>query len=360
MSIRRSLALVGAAALTSSLVLAGAQGAMAVGVSPSPSASAPQADKAADAKLDVSLDGVPGSFVAGGKSRMFTYVVENKTKHDFVLFPLLKFKSRAGELQPTDLKVEYQLPGEDWRTAVVAPDSSGAKKDSVLFLLGGLDGDGNPQADALLGLNRGKTLKIDIRTSFTEDAPLGKAGVVAADFSAQLDDESHLPVGNGKMSLDSGARFVIKAQGDGDGGGGKPSPTPTRTGKPTPTPSHTGTPTPSGTTTPSQTATPTPSQSATQTPSAPATTPAPAASTTGDAGGPIDFPVEPPVITPPKLPADAVTKAKSKADASDKALAQTGGGDNTTAIAATGAAVLAAGAGTLVFLRRRKASGQQG
>ncbi|WP_031067229.1 LAETG motif-containing sortase-dependent surface protein [Streptomyces sp. NRRL WC-3742] len=363
MSIRRSLALVGAAALTSSLVLAGAQGAVAVGATASPSAAAPQADKSAASKLNLSLDGVPGSFIAGGKGRMFTYEVENKTKHDFVLYPLLKFKSRAGELHPTDLKVEYQLPGEDWRTAVVAPDASGSKKDAVLILLGGLDDSGNPQPDALLGLNRGKTLKIDIRATFTEDAPLGKAGVVPAAYSAQLDDDTHLPVDNGNLSCEGGSRFVIKAQGDG-GGGGKPSPTPTHSGKPSPTPSQTGTPTPSGTTTPTETVTPTPTQSATKTPTTPATTPAttpsPAASTTGDAGGPIDFPVEPPVITPPKLPADAVTKAKSKADAGDKALAQTGGGDNTTVIAAAGAAVLAAGAGTLVVLRRRKASGQQG
>ncbi|MFJ9693163.1 LPXTG cell wall anchor domain-containing protein [Kitasatospora sp. NPDC101183] len=359
MSIRRSFALAGAVALASSLVLAGAQGAMAVGTTSSPSAAAPQTDKSAAAKLDVSLDGVPGSFIAGGGGRMFTYVVSNKSAHDFVLFPLLKFKSRAGELQPTDLKVEYQLPGEDWRTAVVAPDKSGAKKDSVLFLLGGLGTDGNPLPDALLGLNRGRTLKIDIRTTFTEDAPLGKAGVVPVSYSAQLDDETHMPIDNGDMTFEGGSRFVIKAQGG--GGGGKPSPTPTHSGKPSPTPSQTGSPKPTGsaTSTPTETASPTPTQSASQTPTSPATTPAPGASTTGDAGGPIDFPVEPPVITPPKLPADAVAKAKSKADNSDKALAQTGGGDNTTAIAAAGGAVLLAGAGTLVVLRRRKAA-QQG
>ncbi|MGA5816929.1 LPXTG cell wall anchor domain-containing protein [Kitasatospora sp. NPDC094028] len=372
MSIRRSLALAGAAALASSLVLAGAQGAMAVGATSSPTTAAPQADTSSAAKLDLSVDGVPGSFIAGGGGRMFTFEAENNTKHDFVLYPMLKFKSRAGELLPKDLKVEYQLPNEDWRTAVVAPDASGEKKDSVLILLGTLGDDGNPVPGDLLAVNHGKTLKIDVKVSFGSDAPLGKAGVVPVAFSAQLDDDSHLPVDNGHLSCDGGSRFVIKAQ----GGGGKPTPTPTRTGKPTPTPSQTGTPTPTMTATPTQTptatATPTPTATATSTPSqtptatatpttpgtptGPATTPA--ASTSGDAGGPIDFPVEPPVITPPKLPADAVTKAKAKADTNDKALAQTGGGDDTTAIAATGAAVLAAGAGTLVLLRRRKAGRQ--
>ncbi|KJS55165.1 hypothetical protein VM98_14740 [Streptomyces rubellomurinus subsp. indigoferus] len=370
MSIRRSLALAGASVLASSLVLAGAQGAMAVGATSSPTTAAPQPDKASNAKLDLSVDGVPGSFIAGGGGRMFTYEAQNNTKHDFVLLPLLKFKSRAGELLPKDIKVQYQLPDEDWRTAVVAPDQSGVKKDSVLILLGALGTDGNPVADDLLAVNSGRTLKIDVKVSFGDDAPLGKAGVVPVAYSAQLADDTHLPVDTGHLSCEGGSRFVIKAE----GGGGKPTPTPTRTGKPTPTPTTTGTPTQTptatATPTPTATATATPTQTPTQTPTAtatpttsatpttPATTPAPVTSTSGDAGGPIDFPVETPVITPPKLPADAVAKAKTKADNRDKALAQTGGGDHTTAIAATGAAVLVAGAGTLVVLRRRKA-GQQ-
>ncbi|WP_369183849.1 LAETG motif-containing sortase-dependent surface protein [Streptomyces sp. Y1] len=57
-----------------------------------------------------------------------------------------------------------------------------------------------------------------------------------------------------------------------------------------------------------------------------------------------------------KPSADTVAKAKSKAASRGGAnLAETGGGSNTTAIALTGGAVLAVGAGTLVFLRRRKA-----
>lgn len=52
---------------------------------------------------------------------------------------------------------------------------------------------------------------------------------------------------------------------------------------------------------------------------------------------------------------DAVSKAKSKAGSRGGNLAETGGGSNTMPIALTGAAVVALGAGTLVFLRRRKA-----
>ncbi|MGW3075139.1 LPXTG cell wall anchor domain-containing protein [Kitasatospora sp. NPDC001132] len=383
MSIRRSLALAGAAALASSLVLAGAQGAMAVGTPGTPSAVASQADKASHASLDLSLNNVPGTFIAGGDAREFTFKVDNRTKHDFVFIPLLKFKSKAGSLQAKDLKVQYRLPGGEWQTAVVAPDKSGEKKnDSVLMMLGTLDADGNPVGDDLLGVNRGKNVPIKVRASFADGSPLGRAGVVPVVFAAQLDDSSHQPVDNGHLSCDGGVGFVIKAP------GGKPTPTPTssHTGKPSPTPTQTGKPSPTASSSPSATATTTPTEKptekptetptgkptetptekpteqpttpATGTPSGSATAPAPAEST-GDTAGPIDFPVEPPVITPPPLTPAVVDKAKAAADGADKALAQTGGGDNTTVIAATGGAVLVAGIGTLVVLRRRK-SAQQG
>lgn len=382
MSIRRTLALAGAVALTSSLVLAGAQGAMAVGATGTPSAVAQQADKASHASLDLSLNGVPGTFIAGGDAREFTFKIDNRTKHDFVFIPLLKFKNKAGSLQAKDLKVQYRLPGGEWQTAVVAPDKSGEKNSSVLMMLGTLDADGNPVADDLLGVNRGKNVPIKVRASFTDGAPLGRAGVVPVVFAAQLDDSSHQPVDNGHLSCDGGVGFVIKAQ------GGKPTPTPTssQTGKPSPTPTQTGKPSPTASSSPSATATATPTEKPTETPtgkptgtptgtptekptekpttpatgepSGSATAPAPAESS-GDAAGPIDFPVEPPVITPPPLTPAAVDKAKAAADGNDKALAQTGADDNTTAIAATGGAVLVAGIGTLVVLRRRK-SAQQG
>ncbi|MFD5463016.1 LPXTG cell wall anchor domain-containing protein [Kitasatospora sp. NPDC127059] len=376
MFIRRSLALAGVAALTSSLVLTGAQGAMAVGSTGAPSAASPsavaQAEQAKHQSLDLSVRGVPDTFVAGGDARVFSYRIQNSTKNDFVAFPLLKFKNKAGTLKAKDLKVEYQLPaglpgGGTWRTGSIAPGGGDGDDSAVLMLLGGVN-DGGPADDALLYLAPGKRIDIDVRVSFTKDTPLGKAGVVPVVFSANADDESD----NGHFSCDGikGAGFTIKA-----GGGGKPSPTPTptKTGKPSPT--ATASPTPTSTATGSPTTAPTtpapttpapttpapgtasPSASPTDSGSGAATAPAPSGSST-DVQQPIDFPVDVPKVTPPKITPAGVTKAKTAADSADKTLATTGGGDDTTAIAAAGGAVLVAGVGTLVVLRRRK-SGQQ-
>ncbi|MFD7448233.1 LPXTG cell wall anchor domain-containing protein [Kitasatospora sp. NPDC059827] len=373
MSIRRSLALAGVAALTSSLVLTGAQGAMAVGSTGTPSAAA-QAAQANHQNLDLSVRGVPDTFVAGGDARVFSYRIQNSAKNDFVAFPLLKFKNKAGSLKAKDLKVEYQLPaglpgGGTWRTGSVAPGGGDGDDSAVLILLGGVN-DGGPADDALLFLAPGKRIDIDVRVSFTKDTPLGKAGVVPVVFSANADDESD----NGHFSCDGikGAGFTIKA-----GGGGKPTPTPTptKTGKPTPTTSAspsattTGTPTtapttPAPTTPAPTTSAPTTPATGTASPSAPSTdsgaptTPAPTAGGT-DVQQPIDFPVDVPKVTPPKITPAVVTKAKTAAADAGKTLATTGGGDDTTMIAAAGGAVLVAGVGTLVVLRRRKA-GQQG
>ncbi|MEV7023507.1 LPXTG cell wall anchor domain-containing protein [Kitasatospora sp. NPDC093558] len=410
MSIRRTLALAGAAALASSMVLAGAQGAMAVGATGTPSAAA-SAEKTAAELLGLSLNGVPNTFIAGGDAREFTYRIDNPSKHDDVFYPLLKFKNKAGSLKAKDLKVEYQLPGEGWQTGVVAPGGGDGDDSAVTLLLGQVGDDQNPTDDSLLVVNRGKGLAIKVRVSFTGDAPLGKAGVVPVVFAAALDDDSHLPVGTAGFSCDGirGAGFTIKKAGPTPTG--KPSPTATTSPTATHTPTHT--PTPTGTATPSTTATATPTttpttpapttqpttpapttqpttpapttQPTTPAPTTQPTTPAPTtgAPTTGapstspspsasgstaapapsggstDAQEPIDFPVSVPKVTPPKIVPAAVTKAKAAADNADKALATTGGGDDTTAIAAAGGVVLVAGVSTLVVLRRRK-SAQQG
>ncbi|MEE1783912.1 LPXTG cell wall anchor domain-containing protein [Streptomyces sp. SP17BM10] len=385
MSIRRTLALAGAAALASSMVLAGAQGAMAVGAGAAPSATA-SAEKSAAELLGLSLQGVPDTFIAGGDAREFSYRIDNTSKHDDVLYPFLKFKNKAGSLKAKDFKVEYQLPGEGWQTGAVAPGGGDGDDSAALILLGRVDGDGNPSDDALLVVNRGKNLTIKVRVSFTGDAPLGKAGVVPVVFAAALDDDSHLPGDNGGFSCEGirGAGFTIKKAGPTPTG--KPTPTTTTSPTATHTPTHTPTPTGSPTTSHTPTATATPSTTATATPtgtpSTQPTTPAPSTTATGSpsaspsasgttaapapSGGgsteapePIDFPVSVPKVTPPKIVPAAVTKAKAAADNADKALATTGGGDDTTAIAAAGGAVLVAGIGTLVVLRRRK-SAQQG
>ncbi|MGW2249340.1 LPXTG cell wall anchor domain-containing protein [Kitasatospora sp. NPDC001660] len=384
MSIRRSLALAGAAALASSMVLAGAQGAMAVGATSSPSAAPAQAEQASARALALSLHGVPDTFVAGGDAREFTYRIDNPSKHDDVFFPLLKFKNKAGSLQAKNLKVEYQLPGEGWQTGAVAPGGGDGDDSAALMLLGQVDSDGNPADDAMLVVNRGKNLTIKVRVSFTGDAPLGRAGVVPVVFAAELDDNTHLPVDTGAFSCEGirGAGFTIKKAGPSPTG--KPSPTASTSPTATHTPTHTPSPSGSSTTShspsasPTATHTPTSTPTATDTPTTQPTTPAPttgspsaAPSASGStaapapSGGsteaqePIDFPVSVPKVTPPKIVPAAVTKAKAAADNADKALATTGGGDDTTAIAAAGGAVLVAGVGTLVVLRRRK-SAQQG
>ncbi|MFD8788554.1 LPXTG cell wall anchor domain-containing protein [Kitasatospora sp. NPDC059599] len=372
MSIRRSLALAGAAALASSLVLAGAQGAMAVGTTGSPSAAA-TAEKAGHQSLDLSVRGVPGTFFAGDDAREFTYRIDNSTKTDFVAYPLLKFKNKAGSLKAKDLKLEYQLPaslpgGGTWKPAAIAPGGGDGDDSAVLMFLGGITDSGDAADGALLYIAQGKSIDIKVRAAFTKDAPLGKAGVVPVVFSADANDAND----NGHFSCDGikGAGFTIKA------GGGKPSPTPTptKTGTPTPTASHsstasptatatstaTGTSTPTtGPTTPAPTGTASGTASPSASPSASGTTEAPAPSGSTDAPQPIDFPVQPPNVTPPKITPGGVSKAKTDAATADKSLAQTGGGDDTTGIAIAGGAVLAAGVGTLVVLRRRKA-GQQG
>ncbi|MFF2141165.1 LPXTG cell wall anchor domain-containing protein [Kitasatospora sp. NPDC058190] len=390
MSIRRSLALAGAAALASSLVLAGAQGAMAVGVTGTPSAAAP-AEKASHQALDLSVHGVPGTFIAGGDAREFTYRIDNSTKTDFVAFPLLKFKNKAGTLKAKDLKLEYQLPaslpgGGTWKTAVIAPGGGDGDDSAVLMFLGDVTADGDAADGALLYLAQGKSVDIKVRASFTKDTPLGKAGVVPVVYSADVNDEND----HGGFSCDGikGAGFTIKA------GGGKPTPTPTptKTGKPSPTasssptashtPTSSASPTAPATATATATSTPTTEPTKptaepttpTTAPTAPATgtgspsaspsdsgatgAPVPSGDSTTDAPQPIDFPVQNPTVTPPKITPSGVTKAKTAAATADKSLATTGGGDHTTAIAATGGAVLVAGVGTLVVLRRRK-SGQQ-
>ncbi|MEU9042622.1 MULTISPECIES: LPXTG cell wall anchor domain-containing protein [unclassified Kitasatospora] len=368
MSIRRSLALAGAAALASSLVLAGAQGAMAVGTTGSPSAAA-SAEKAGHQSLDLSVRGVPGTFIAGDEAREFTYRIDNSTKTDFVAYPLLKFKNKAGSLKAKDLKLEYQLPaslpgGGTWKTAVIAPGGGDGDDSAVLMFLGGVTDSGDAADGALLYLAQGKSIDIKVRASFTKDAPLGKAGVVPVVYSADANDEND----HGSFSCDGikGAGFTIKA------GGGKPSPTPTptKTGKPSPTASGSPTATHTSTASPTATATSTPTTEPT-TPATPTTAPtsaspsdsgattppAPSGGSSSDAPQPIDFPVQPPNVTPPKITPGGVSKAKTSAANADKSLAQTGGGDDTTAIAAVGGAVLVAGVGTLVVLRRRK-SGQ--
>ncbi|MFD0259241.1 LPXTG cell wall anchor domain-containing protein [Kitasatospora indigofera] len=361
MSIRRSLALAGSVALASSIVLGGAQGALAVG-SASPSATAAaQAEKAGHKILDLSVKGVPNEFFAGGEAREFTFTIDNSTGHDFAFVPLLKFKDSKGKLHAADFKAEYQLPKTTaWLPTVPPPGVDTSGDDAGLTALAALTPEGELTDDSVLYVAKGTNVTIKVRVSFTKDAPLGKAAVVPVVVSAELDDTTHEPNGDGVWSCDQikGAGFTIKAP--------KPVPSPSAsTTKPStsPSPSATVTTSPSATTSPSTSASPSATATQSSTPTTPATTAAtsPAASTSAPVPSasatdstPVDFPVNVPTVTPPKITDAAVSKAKAKADAAGKDLAATGGGSDSTPIAIAGGAVLAAGIGTLVVLRRRK------
>ena len=410
MSIRRSFALAGAVALVSSIVLGGAQGALAVGTAASPSATASatapaKGDKAAHQSLDLSVHGVPNEFFAGGDAREFTFKVGNSTAHDFSLYPLLKLKSNDGKLRAKDFKVEYQLPGATtWSTGTSVPGGDGDDDASLILL-----GDDAVEETSAITVKRATAATIKVRLSFTSGSPLGKAGVVPVAFFVQLDDTTGKQIGNGEFSCDGikGAAFHIRAPKPTPTK--SPKPTPTKSPKPTPTKSSSATASPSATVSPSATASATASPSATVKPSETATpsesaspsatsvpsetakpsetaepsesaspsatatesttaapsasTPAPSVSSSSAAQLPIDFPVATPGVTLPALTPAVIAKATVVSDAAapakGKDLAQTGGGSDSTPIAIGGAAVLAAGVGTLVVLRRRKGA-QQG
>lgn len=268
MSIRRSLALAGSVALASSIVLGGAQGALAVG-SASPSATAAaKADKAAHKILDLSVKGVPNEFFAGGEAREFTFTIDNATAHDFAFVPLLKFKDNKGKLRAADFKAEYQLPKTTaWIPTVPPPGVDGSGDDAGLTALASLTPEGELTDDSVLFVGKGTNVTIKVRVSFTKDAPLGKAAVVPVVVSAELDDTTHEANGDGVWSCDQikGAGFTIKAP--------KPVPSPSAsTTKPStsPSPSATVTTSPSATTSPSTSASPSATATQTSTPTTPA------------------------------------------------------------------------------------------
>ncbi|MFJ1709375.1 LPXTG cell wall anchor domain-containing protein [Kitasatospora sp. NPDC088346] len=376
MSVRRSLALAGTAALASSALVVGAEGVAPAAEPITPPASSLRWDTSTQQHLGLAATGVPGAFTAGAAPREFSYTVSNPSAHDFVAFPLLKFKNRQGDLRAADLTVDYQLPGRNtWLPASVAPGGDGPD-DSVVILLGGTD-HGKVSDDALLAIRKGKSVTLKVRISFAGRAPLGKAGLVPVAFSAQLDDRTGMPVDQGGFvcACEVGCvGFTIKA------------PTPVATSTPT-TATAAQTPGPGSTRTPASAppspsakpstppsagaaapssrtpvASPTPtralpssaSPSTTGPASAPATTPAP--STSGGNDEPISFPIDIPTIVPPAIPPTAVTKAKTTADTLETGLAQTGGGDNSTVIALAGAALIGTGAGALVVFRRRRSA----
>ncbi|MEU1423737.1 LPXTG cell wall anchor domain-containing protein [Kitasatospora sp. NPDC005751] len=453
MSTRRSLILAGTTTLVLStlpLATAGAAGTAAPGTpspgaasasaSPAgPSASAPRLDGSLQRGLEPSVSGVPKDFEVGGAAEEFGYTIENPSTHDFVAFPLLKFKNTTGDLRTADLRVEYQLPGRtDWLRGSQAPGSEGVD-DGVLVVLGGRDGD-NVADDALVAVRKGKSVALKVRVSFSAQAPVGRAGVAPVLFAAQLDDATGQPVDKGSYGCACGvgcAGFRIKAPAPVATASPTRVPSPSATASrpatapptvttpptaPAVTPWRTATPAPSSAaptapapaatpvatpTTPTTSATPSatvsrPTASPTHAPSptptvavptvavptvtapavtAPATTPAvttrpttpstsssapapapsvsaPSASAdpVGDGPLPLPVPIDNPTIAPLRIQPAAVVQATTTADAVERNLAQTGGGDHQVLITGAGVATLAAGTGVLLLLRRRRAA----
>ncbi|MGW6919337.1 LPXTG cell wall anchor domain-containing protein [Kitasatospora sp. NPDC054939] len=391
MSTPRNLLLAGATALVLSTLPVGTAGA-ADAVPAGSSAPVPNLDGSLQRGLEPSVTGVPREFEVGGASGEFSYTVTNPTAHDFVAFALLKFKNQAGDLRASDLKVEYRLPGGGWLPGSLAPGGEGTDG-SVLVVLGAKEGD-EVSDDALLAVRKGRTLVLKVRASFAAGAPLGKAGVAPVTFASRLDDRTGLPVDQGSFGCACAvgcAGFKIKKPAPpGPVATPTPTPTPTRTASPTPmptatptrtatatvtptptvtptraaTPTPTATPTRAATPTPTATRTPTPTRTAAPVPTVP--TPVgnhptaseePSTAATEDGGQlPLPFPMDPPTSAPLKIQPVAVAKANSTADAMERSLAQTGGGDNEVVIAGVGAAMLGVGTGALVLLRRRRAA----
>ncbi|MCX5077638.1 hypothetical protein OG321_41605 [Streptomyces sp. NBC_00424] len=199
MSVRRSLVLAGTAALTSSALLVGVGG-VALAASPgTPSAPALRFKIPAQQRLDLAVARVPDAFTTGAAPQEFGYTISNSSAHDFVAFPLLKFKNRRGDLRAADLTVEYQLPGGNtWLTASVAPGGDGAD-DGVVILLGDTN-HGGVSDEALLAVRKGRSVTLKARTAFAGQAPLGKASLVPVAFSAQLDAGTGMPVDQGSFA----------------------------------------------------------------------------------------------------------------------------------------------------------------
>ncbi|MFI9269836.1 hypothetical protein ACIGXM_03830 [Kitasatospora sp. NPDC052896] len=389
---RRSLALAAVTTLASSVVLTGAQGALAVtGTSPSakpsnarhvaptaaPSLSAdatpgPDASPtAADAGTPVTAEptlkvqGLARQVTAGGGATEFSVSLTNQTGSDLVFYPTVGLATRDGQLDLSTLSLDYRYRKGGWRPATISPN------DSELLVLDSLDDSGEPAGSGLQFVPAGQSITIQLRLKLPADARTGPAAASFVAYWAPVDAQKQ-PTQAGELTSSRPDFFCILPP-------HKPHPhptgTPTGTGKPSPSPSASTSapaspsPTVTGSTGPTGPASPSPTQSDSTPPSAspsasgstsgaPTTTapgtPAPSSSSSTDQ--PVPFPVTPPKSTPLPIASGAVQSAKAAAPGNDQqSLAFTGGGGDAMPLTIGGAAALVIGAGTLVALRRRRA-----
>ncbi|MFI6445522.1 LPXTG cell wall anchor domain-containing protein [Kitasatospora sp. NPDC050543] len=371
MKLRRGLAISAAVTVVSASALAAATpAALATPALGHPAVAAP-----ADARTSaptLSVKGFPAQITAGEPAVTFSAVFSNTTGLDLIFLPFLRVRADHTDLLPEQQRVRYQdVDTNAWHDAVAI--SAIADQPGAPMVLGPVDAAGQSTEDSWLYIPAGESLAIPLKFALTADA---KADTADVEFLTSWIDLDSLA--SERYSVGSAdARFKIVAPG---GSTASPSATTsasaTATTPASATPSHPGSASPSAsaTVTPTATATAGPSASLTGTPSASASATASARPTTPAAPAPVTSGTAAPAtgqgggavpaaaltsaeLGRPKASAATVAKAKAKAATRPSGganLATTGGGDDSTGLAIAGAAVLAAGVGTLVVLRRRK------
>ncbi|MEV7027568.1 LPXTG cell wall anchor domain-containing protein [Kitasatospora sp. NPDC093558] len=272
-----------------------------VGIAPRVTPSTPAPTPVA--RPEARLDGVAASFTAGGEAKQFTLIYTNTTGKDLVVLPTVRFQGQT-ELPADVVRVEYQAFDGGWLEASPGFDSS---HPDWVYLSRWTGSKGT----ALLDLPKGETRTVNVRLSFTRNAPAMTASLVPVESSEPGPGES--PNNGFGPKVD----FTVSAA------AGTPVPTPTPTSAAT-----TAAPAvPSGT---PSTAPVVPVAQAGETSAAPVPSQAASAQSA------------------------SVQAAVAPAVATDTQLASTGGGSSSAPMAITGATAIALGVGALVVARRRK------
>ncbi|MFE2723773.1 hypothetical protein [Kitasatospora sp. NPDC059327] len=264
---------------------------------------------------ELSVEGVPVSFTAGGQGRPFKLVVANHSGKDIRVQPEVTVQVE-GPLPADAVRFEFLTPDGGWLPAIARQEDPAPGQLHFGLVTGDKEGD-------LVRLRDGASRTIEVRLAFTEDAPLGSASV-------QLTGHS-LPEGSGLAATTSSraVRFTVAA------------------------PSASGTPSAP------------PSPSASPAAPAPATPTAPAAASTPPAAAPVAPSQTTAAVVAagqvtgaaPSQPAAAAAPAAAPVPVPEAGLASTGGGSSSAPMAITGAMAIGMGVGTLGVLvakRRRQ------
>ncbi|MFJ8626823.1 hypothetical protein ACIRD3_28845 [Kitasatospora sp. NPDC093550] len=243
------------------------------------------------ATAEVRLDGVPAAFTAGGEPKPFKLVFTNNSGRDLRVLPAIVFQG-ATELPSEVVRFEFRKADGSWLEG-----TPGGNSEHPGWLYFGLrTGDKNTD---VIALPKGETRTVDVRLSFTTDAPAVAQSLAALAGSLPGEGERGSEASSPKADFTIGPAAV-------------------------------------------STATPTPVAPAT-----PAPTEAPPSS------APV-VPVARPTGAAPSPAAEHPRAVPAAAPAADTRLASTGGGTAAEPMAITGAVAIALGVGTLVVAHRRK------